>query len=241
MDNKQFVALPSGEECLRDLNPQEQLIYLGIRSFMNKDTMEAFPSVDKIAERIGASAPTVRKCIKKLEEKDYIKVDKSKRNHIYKFNKLKQFEPFSYDFLEDKSLSFTQRAVLASTQTYMCDKESGIGKVLLSKMELAKRINMPYSTLARTTKELSNKDILSMVTLDTKDILTGCNKQQMQFNLEKYNQGIVKVLLNHELRIENGEEERELLKQQLTQLTQRLEKLEQNQQKVSFSSKDILI
>jgi len=36
----------------------------------------------------------------------------------------------------------------------MYDKESGVGKISFSKMELAKKINMPYSTLAKVTKEL---------------------------------------------------------------------------------------
>jgi len=34
---------------------------------MNKDTFEAFPSLETIAERVGASIPTVRKGIKVLE------------------------------------------------------------------------------------------------------------------------------------------------------------------------------
>lgn len=234
MENKQFVALPSGGECLKDLNPQEQLIYLGIRSFMNEDTMEAFPSIDKIAERIGASAPTVRKCIKKLEEKDYIKVDKTKRNHTYKFNKLKQFEPFSYDFLEDKTLSFTQRAVLASTQTHMYDKESGIGKISYSKMELAEKINMPYSTLARTTNELVKKDIMSIVPTNSKDIVSGNKKQEMQFDLQKYHQGIVKVLLNHEERLQNTEDV-------VSELLRRVEALEKENKILKKKETDIIL
>lgn len=198
MENKRFIALPSGEEVLKDITPQDQLIYLSIRSFMNKDTMEAFPSLETIAERAGASVPTVRKCIKNLEEKDYIKVLKVGRSKHYKFNKLKQFEPFSYDFLEDKTLSFSNKAFLAAAQTYMYDKESGVGKISFSKMELAEKMNMSYPTVARTTNELMRKEILSL-----EKIASG--KQEMQFNFDRYNQGIVKVLLNHEERIDEQE------------------------------------
>lgn len=198
MKKDRFVELPSGEEVLKDITPQDQLIYLAIRSFMNKDTMECFPSLDTIAERAGASVPTVRKCIKNLQDKDYLKVIKTGRSQKYRFNKLKQFEPFSYDFLDNKELSFTNKAFLAAAQTYMYDKESGTGKISYNKMELAEKINMPYSTLARTTNELVKKDIMSL-----QKIASG--KQEMQFNFERYNQGIVRVLLNHEERLDETE------------------------------------
>lgn len=232
MKNDQFIALPSGEEVLQDITPQEQLVYLGIRSFMNKNTMEAFPSIDKISERINASPPTIRKCIKSLEEKNYFKVDKSKRNHVYKFNKLKQFEPFSYDFLKDNSLTFTQKAVLASSQAYMYDKESGVGKISYTKQELAKLINMPYSTLTRVTRELVKKDILSVSKLDSTDI-AGCKKEQLQFDFEKYHQGIVKVLINHEERLETVENN-------ISDLVRRLEILEKENEKLK-SRADIIL
>lgn len=216
MKNEQYVQLPSGEEVLKDITPQDQLVYLAIRSFMNKDTMECFPSLESIAERAGASVPTIRKCIKNLQNKDYIEVKKVGRSQHYKFNKLKQFEPFSYDFLNNKDLSFSNKAFLAAAQTYMYDKESGVGKISYNKMELAEKINMSYPTVARTTNELVKKEILSLEKIS--------GKQEMQFNFEKYNQGIVKILLNHEERIDENtnkirqmEEEIKYLKNLLTE------------------------
>ena len=216
MKSEQYVQLPSGEEVLKDITPQDQLVYLAIRSFMNKDTMECFPSLESIAERAGASVPTIRKCIKNLQNKDYIEVKKVGRSQHYKFNKLKQFEPFSYDFLNNKDLSFSNKAFLAAAQTYMYDKESGVGKISYNKMELAEKINMSYPTVARTTNELVKKEILSLEKIS--------GKQEMQFNFEKYNQGIVKILLNHEERIDENtnkirqmEEEIKYLKNLLTE------------------------
>lgn len=200
MENKEkrHIELPS-TEGINDLTPQDQLIYLGIRSFMNKDTMKAFPSQKSIADRVGCCEKTVRKCIQNLVNKEYIEIEKEGRKQIYKFNKLKQFEPFSYEFLEDRNITFTQRALLASSQQYMKDKETGKGIIKYSKMELAELINMPYPTLVKATRELANKDIINTTKLPS-------GKQQMEFALEKYHQGIVKVLLNHEQRIENTEQ-----------------------------------
>ena len=195
---KRHIELPT-TEGISDITPQDQLVYLGIRSFMNKDTLEAFPSQETIAERVGCCRNTVRKCIQNLIEKDYLKIRTEGRKQIYIFNKLKQFEPFSYEFLEDKSKSFTKRATLAATQRYMTGKETGVGKVTYTKMELAKLINTPYSTLVRTLRELTEDGLIVNEKLPS-------GQQQMQFQLEKYHQGIVKILLNHEERIEAHEE-----------------------------------
>ena len=192
---------------------------------MNKDTMKAFPSQKSIADRVGCCEKTVRKCIQNLVDKDYIKIEKQGRKQIYVFNELKQFEPFSYEFLEDRSITFTQRALLASSQQYMKEKETGKGIIKYSKMELAELINMPYPTLVKATRELANKDIINTTKLPS-------GKQQMEFALEKYHQGIVKVLLNHEQRIENNEEDIFELKEQIKFLTEKVNKLENQEQKL---------
>lgn len=218
---KRHIELPT-TEGISDITPQDQLVYLGIRSFMNKDTLEAFPSQETIAERVGCCRNTVRKCIQNLVEKDYLKIRMEGRKQIYIFNKLKQFEPFSYEFLEDKSKSFTKRATLAATQRYMTGKETGVGKVTYTKMELAKLINTPYSTLVRTLRELTEDGLIVNEKLPS-------GQQQMQFQLEKYHQGIVKVLLNHEQRIENTEEDISELKAQIQALSKEVKELKKNQ------------
>ena len=219
---KRHIELPT-TEGISDITPQDQLVYLGIRSFMNKDTLEAFPSQEIIAERVGCCRNTVRKCIQNLIEKDYLKIRTEGRKQIYIFNKLKQFEPFSYEFLEDKSKSFTKRATLAATQRYMTGKETGIGKVTYTKMELAKLINTPYSTLVRTLRELTEDGLIVNEKLPS-------GKQQMQFQLEKYHQGIVKVLLNHEERIENNEDRISILENQVRLLQEELIKERKNKE-----------
>ena len=214
-ENKRHVELPS-TEGINDLTPQDQLVYLGLRSYMNKDNLQAFPSQESVAKRVGCCAKTIRKCIKNLIEKDYIKIIGSHgRNKIYQFNKLKQFEPFSYEFLEDRSISFTQKSMLAASQRYMINKKSGTGNINFSKMELAEKINMPYSTLVKATRELENNSIIKTIKLPS-------GKPQLQFELEKYHQGIVKVLLNHEERIENNESRISKLEKQIQLLQEEL-------------------
>ena len=85
-------------------------------------------------------------------------------------------------------------------------------------MELAELINMPYPTLVKATRELANKDIINTTKLPS-------GKQQMEFALEKYHQGIVKVLLNHEQRIENTEDKVFILENTVKQLQEEIKKL----------------
>ena len=87
---KQHVQLPNDAS---DLEPKDKLVYLSIRRFMNKDTKIAFPSLQTISDVSGASIPTIRKIITKLEDLDYFEVSKKGRGQQYKFNELKSFEP----------------------------------------------------------------------------------------------------------------------------------------------------
>ena len=65
---KQHLQLPSNEEK-SELTPKDKLIYLALKSFDNpKDG--CFPSIAKISERCGASAPTVSKSLELLENEN---------------------------------------------------------------------------------------------------------------------------------------------------------------------------
>lgn len=207
---KRHIELPHIID-MDGLKPQDVLVYLGIKSFMNKETMEAFPSQKSISEIIGCCDKTIRKCVKNLIDKDYIKIRKEGKKIIYCFNLLKQFEPFFYEFLKDKNLSFTEKAFLACSQQYMKDKETGICRIDYSKMELAKLINMPYPTVVKVYRDLANKEIIS---------------PEGKFYLNKYHQQIVKVLLNHESRIESNEDDISELKDKIRILTEKINKLE---------------
>ena len=66
--NKQHVQLPNSMTVDAKLTPQDLLIYVAIKRYMNKDTKEAFPSLQTICSKSGASINTVRKCISNLEK-----------------------------------------------------------------------------------------------------------------------------------------------------------------------------
>lgn len=160
---KQFVVYPhpADDEPQPDLDPKDKLIYVAIRRYMNKSTMEAFPSYAKITEDIGAAAVTIKKCVNHLIEQGYLETYKRGRSIVYKFNNKKFFEPYSFDFLDKKDLTFTEKAYIVATQQYMFKNPgSEEGKVSYTNKELSELIQMPQSTISKCNRSLQNKGYL---------------------------------------------------------------------------------
>ena len=224
--NKQHVQLPTEKS---DLEPKDQLIYLNIKRFMNSETKRAFPSLKKISE---VSGPTIRKSIERLEQTDYIKIHKKGRGQEYEFNPYKTFEPFSYEFLDKKDLTFTTKSYLIASQKYMFTDIEGIGKMSYTNKELSNKINMPESTISKSNRELESKGYLTTLTNKSIDIETGCNKTTRIFNLTKLCQGIIWILKNHEDRITNIEEKTDQNEKLINMLLEKLEKLEKTHQEI---------
>lgn len=212
MKSKQHVQLPVESEN-SDLAPKDQLIYLSIRRFMNGKTKIAWPSLKAISQASGACIPTIRNSIKVLEEKDYLKVVKEGRSQKYVFNELKKFEPFSYDFLDNKDLSFTEKAYIVASQQYMYKDVEGVGKVSFTNKELSEKINMPEATISKANRSLVRKNYLTVVKNESRDLDSGCRTDTKLFQLNKLGQAVIWLLKDHEDRINENTEDIKGLKE----------------------------
>lgn len=219
------VQLPNDMTADANLTPQDLLIYVAIKRYMNKDTKEAFPSLQTICAKSGASVNTVRKCIANLEKEKYFTITKEGRKNVYKFSEYKNFEPFSYDFLDKEDLTFTEKAYIIASQQYMYKDEPGIGKITLSGQDLAKRINMPESTISKCNKSLTAKDYLSIIRCNKRDEETGVVIQEKIFHLDELGQAVIWALHNHEKRIVNNEQTIKLALNEIAQLKAELQEL----------------
>jgi len=178
---------------------------------MNQRTMEAFPSLDLIAEDSGCSKPTVQKAVQNIAKKGYIEIIPKKRGNVYKFNNEKHFEPFSYDFLDNKELTKSEKLQILCTQQYMY-KENGKGTIAMADSKLAKLTGLDRSTIARNNKSLINKNYATQMALCTKDPECGVSNQATIYELTRIGQAIVFSLQNHEDRINLAEQDLEDLK-----------------------------
>ena len=223
---KQHVQLPNNAS---DLEPKDKLVYLSIRRFMNKDTKIAFPSLQTISNVSGASIPTIRKIITKLEDLDYFKVSKKGRGQQYEFNELKSFEPFSYEFLDKDDLSFTAKAYLIASQEFMYKDVENFGKVSYSDREMENKINMPHSTISKCNKELEQLGYLTIVKNKTTELDTGCNKNTKIYHLAKLGQAVIWTLQNHEDRLVEHEDRLQKLEKMVEKLSEENNRLKGSQ------------
>lgn len=205
--NKQHVQVPNDmTEQNNYLKPSDILIYATIKRHMDKDTKTCYPSLDTISKESGASINTVRSGIQNLINAEYIEVTPKGRGKLYRFLKWDKFEPFSYDFLDNKKLSFKEKAYILAIQQYMFKKEdTQDGVVTYNNIELAKRINISPSTISRLDSSLKEKDFLQINTLTQKDAESGLFIKEKVFHLSKIEQAIVFILKNHEERIRDTE------------------------------------
>lgn len=206
MDVGQYVILPKKDNGLL-LEKYEILIYVCIRRYMNKDTMKAFPSLDTIAKDSGCSKPTVMKTIERIKQKGYLRTEPLRRGRgtMYIFNNEKSFEPFSYEFLDNKALSKSEKFQILCTQQYMY-KNDGIDKITYSDKELCELTGIDHRTLKRNNQSLIKKGYMTEIYLQKRNPETGLMNKETIYHLNELGQAIVFAIQNHENRIQNIEE-----------------------------------
>ena len=232
----QFVILPK-KEIGDQLQKYEILIYVAIRRYMNKNTMKAYPSLDRIQKDTGVSKATIIKIIKNIINKGYMQQESKKGvGAIYTFNNEKSFEPFSYEFLDNENLTKAEKLQILCTQQYMF-KENGIGKISYSDNELAEKTGLNRNTIAKTNQSLMQKGFATQVSLATRDPKTGLINKETMYHLDEIGQAIVFKLKEHDDRIVKNEEDIESLKKDNELLRRELNEIKRELQ----ASKEILI
>ena len=186
----QFVQVPTINLTEEGLDMRDLVIYAYLKKHYNAVTKESFPSLDLLAEESGISKPTVVKCLARLEAANYITIKKVKRCNHYTFSDIKKFEIYSFDFLEDSSLSTSDKAYIICMQPHMFkDSNLGIGKVTYSELDIAKQLNIDLRTLRKYENRLQQGDrpIMSLIPSKKKDPVTGLVIQERVFDFEAYN------------------------------------------------------
>lgn len=213
---QQYVILPKKENG-ELLEKYEILIYVCIRRYMNRDTMEAFPSLDRIAKDSGCSKPTVIKTLKEIKRKGYISWEACGKSTVYKFNNEKSFEPFSYEFLDNKDLNKSEKLQILCTQQYMY-KNDGVGKITFSDKQLCELTGLNWRTLNKNNQSLMKKNYMTQVTLQTRDKSSGLMNKETIYHLNELGQAIVFAIQDHENRIQKNEDDISILKETVQKL-----------------------
>lgn len=236
MGNKQHVQLPNNMTIHEELTPKDLLVYVTIKKYMNKETLSCYPSIATIVEKSGVSKPTVLKSINKLQDLGYIKISKQGRSNLYTFSKYKNFEPFSYEFLENNDVNVEEKSLIIALQQLMFKDQEGYGKITYTDLELSEKINMSYSSIVKHSKSLEKKGYLTIIKTSAKDSLTGIPIHEKIFHLNELGQAIIWTLQKHEEDIQELKEitketskDVELLLKEIQRLNERLDQVEGKQ------------
>lgn len=217
----QFITVPNEVAADRELELLDTLIYATIKKFMNTVTLTCYPSIDTIRKLSGLSKDRIRKGIDNLAKLGYIEVTLIGRKNVYKFNHSKQFEIFSFDFLELPNLTPTEKALQLRMQRL--EHLQGTQNICtLSDAECAREINVPRSTFDRTIKSMAAKGYVDII--PTKNY-AGLTVNGKYFKLDELQQAIVYKIKNHEERVSNVEEKVSTLEEQLADALKELEYL----------------
>lgn len=217
-EQKQFVIYPHGEnsESQPNLTPKDKLIYVAIRRYMNKETMEAYPSYATITKDTKAAAVTIKKCVNNLIREKYLNTRKEGKRIVYIFNNKKKFEPFSYEFLDRRDLTFTEKSYIVATQQFMFKNENTeTGDISYTNKELSELIKMPESTISKNNRSLEVKGLLEGASLHTK-----------QFKLRELDQLFVWKFKEQDEKIQQNTNKIEALEKDNAELKKRVIELE---------------
>lgn len=233
---KRHVQVPNDmTEQNSYLKPGDILIYATIKRHMNKETKTCYPSLTTISQESGASVNTVKASIQNLVNSKYITVSKKGRGNLYTFLKWDEFEPFSYSFLDNKNLTFKEKAYILSAQQYMFKKEdTQDGIITYDNVELSKRLNISPTTISRLNDSLTIKKFLKINTLSQRNPETGLPIKEKVFHLSKIEQAIVFILKNHEERIKETEDKVKDNSNEISLLKERIAELEEMVMRKNF-------
>lgn len=219
---KQHVQLPNDMTMCNNVIPRDLLIYASIKRYMNKETKEAFPSLATLSNVSGCSVNVIRSTIENLVKLDYISIRKEGRKNIYLFNSYKEFEPFSYDFLDKEDLTWQEKAYIIASQQFMF-KENGEGKISYNNKEMAEKLNISEQSVCRYNNALERKNYLSIIQTNAKK--DGVMINEKFFHLDELGQAVVFILQDHDQKINENTKDIEELKKDMKILMRENEEL----------------
>lgn len=216
---KPFVKVPNKMTELTDLQPKDLVIYANLVRYADQENV-CYPSLTTISSESGAAINTVRKCLNNLVKAGYIAITKQ-NNHSNTYTILKRvegFEMFSKEFLDNKNLSFTEKAYLIASQQYMfLNTDASEGTIKMTSTELSQKINMPYSSLRFCQKSLEKKELMQVLTDGSKT-----------YNLDKFNTAVVYKLKEHEDKILELKRENRNLRKELASLQKEVREIKKS-------------
>lgn len=207
IENNLCINLDGNELSYTDI-----LVYACMKKYMNKDNFRCYPSLTTVCEDTSLSRPSVTKSIKALIKSGDIKLHgRVRRNNVYQFNPTsKNFERYSYNFLNDQNLTAKEKAFYIIMQPLLY-KDGKEGATTYSYKDIADLTGLDRRIVSDRSKELEQKGIIIKKTVINKD---GNSTVMTIYDLSKVHQDLL------------------FIKEQTEENTSRIESLEKRQEKI---------
>ena len=219
-------------------------IYLNLKSFDKDGSRLVYPSLETLSKQSGASIPVIRKSLKNLEDKKYIKISKrgrlknledkkyikiSKRGrgNQYYFEKYINYEPFSDEFIKELDIPFNIKAIYVVLQQFTFP--SKIGQICYTKTslpddDLANKLNISKETFRKFLRYMENNGYLIIVKSRNQ---IGDYVTTKIFNLTKLMLDVVIIVKKLEQKVNQNTDDIAELKIALKQSNERFRTLEE--------------
>lgn len=227
---EQHIQVPKMNLRREGLTINDPFVYACIKKFMNNETKQAFPSNNTLVEVSGLNSKTITASINRLEKAGYFTVKREMgKPNIYTFNDYKQFEIFSYDFIDNPDLTPKEKSYLVASQQFMFkNAETMQGKISLSADKFANGIGLSLPTLRKYENSLKEKEVLTTVPIK-RDNATGLAVEARLYDFDKILNVIACKFNQHDQQIAQNTHDIKMLQDTIIQLQKRLDSYEKKE------------
>lgn len=220
------VQLPNELLKSKQLSPNDILVYLTIKRFMNNESKSCYPSKTTISKLSGLSRNTIIKCIDNLIKNNVINlcINGNKKFYIFNYSDNDGFEMISFDFLDNADLSSSEKAAYCMQQMFMFKNKVTLeGDVKLSNNKLAKELGVSRQWLDRQNKSLEDKGLLILRNSNNEFILP---QKIKHFQLTKLDQAFICAINDLNKRVIESNNRINYLEQQVINLTNQIKSMQ---------------
>lgn len=230
LDNRK-ISLTDNENEQRILEPGDKVIYAAIRRYMNEDSRECYPSIQKIKEKTHCGQSKITGAIDRLINAGFIKKTQKKApngkyTNFYYFPKTefdRHFEMFTDEFL-DLDMPINIKEYYMDIQQYLYDKDSGVGKCSFNNTSLAAKLGISVPSVKKYNTYLIEHGYLEEESTNKTDE-AGLVVVQKNFNLSTLNQAALWVKAVTET-VQRHDEDIEELKERMSEIEKKNKALE---------------
>lgn len=215
------------------LNLGDRYIYLWMKTRMDYESKQSFPSYKYISDNINeycedatCTPIKVKNAIKRLEQVGWIEIQgRFGTSNLYKFKELTKFERFSEEFLQNKKYTWKEKDFYMQLQQYIFkDYDNQTAFITWTNSKIASMLHLSPQVISRYMNALKKKQAFVEIKTTYRDPITKLPITKREFDLQALNQLFI-VLEKHEEEIQEIKTANISQEARLTALEQMVAKL----------------